>query len=102
MSGRFCRRLRNVSANASNARVFTLRDVDESKRSTLTGLHRKSTDDEIAAIVAARVRNGEIRPEYASMYAKALQDEANGDGVVMRDPGIRPRSNLLGSGEARN
>jgi hypothetical protein len=49
------------------------------------------SDDEIAAIVVAAVKSGAIKPELAHMYASALQDEADGKSIVMRDPGIRPR-----------
>ena len=49
------------------------------------------SDDEIAAIVAADVKSGKIKPELAHMYAAALQDEANGDCIVMRDPKIVKR-----------
>ena len=49
------------------------------------------SDDEIAARIATGVASGKIRPEFAHMYASALQDEANGDGIVMRNPKIKPK-----------
>ena len=49
------------------------------------------SDDEIAARVAAMVAAGEIKPELAQMYEKALRAEADGKGHIMRDPRIRPK-----------
>ena len=37
------------------------------------------------------VNKGEIKPELAEMFERALRDEQDGKSIVMRDPGIRPR-----------
>jgi hypothetical protein len=37
------------------------------------------------------VNAGEIKPELAQMFERALRDEAAGKVIIMRDPGIRPR-----------
>ena len=51
----------------------------------------KRSDDEIAARIVAMVNAGEIKPELAEMYERALRSEADGSSMVMRNPGIRPR-----------
>ena len=37
------------------------------------------------------VNKGEIKPEQAEMFERALRDEQDGKSIVMRDPGVRPR-----------
>ena len=49
------------------------------------------TDDEITERVTAMVRAGEIKPELAPMFERALRDEQAGKAIVMRNPGVRPR-----------
>lgn len=49
------------------------------------------TDDEISIRVAKMVNAGEIKPELAQMFERALRDEVAGKAIIMRDPGIRPR-----------
>ena len=49
------------------------------------------SDDEIAHRVATMVAKGEIKPELAPMFEKALRSEADGRSVVMRNPGVKPK-----------
>jgi hypothetical protein len=49
------------------------------------------TDDEIATRIATMVDAGEISPELAHLYERALRDEQAGRCIVMRDPKIRPK-----------
>ena len=42
------------------------------------------TDDEISLRVAALVNAGEIKPDLATAYERALRDEAAGKSIVMR------------------
>ena len=49
------------------------------------------SDAEISIRVAKMVNAGEIKPELAQMFERALRDEAAGKVIIMRDPGIRPR-----------
>jgi hypothetical protein len=47
------------------------------------------TNQEIIDLVAVGVAAGRIKPELAHLYERALQDEAEGRGTIMRDPQVR-------------
>ena len=49
------------------------------------------TDDQIAAYVTAEVEAGRIPLHLAHACERALRDEADGKGHVMRNPGIKPK-----------
>ena len=49
------------------------------------------SDAAIVKRVAAMVNKGEIKPEHAEMFERALRDEQDGKSIVMRNPQIKPR-----------
>ena len=58
----------------------------------MVALAPQRTDDEISIRVAKMVNAGEIKPELAQMFERALRTKLRGKTIVMRDPGVRSSS----------